>query len=502
MRTEPANVPLVEMRGIVKRFPGVLALDQVDFSLLPGEVHMLLGENGAGKSTLIKILSGAYTKDEGEIFVRGEPATIHSPADSLHLGLSFIYQELNLVPQLDIARNMFLGMEPRALGFVKIKDLYDKAAFFLEKFHMDLDPYAIVSTLSVTQQKLVEIARALIKDAQVLVLDEPTDVLEDRSRQNLFSVIHELKRSHSVGFIYISHRYAEVHELGDRVTILRDGETEGTYRVAEITLDQIIERMIGRKIENQYPQIVEPQVKEALRIEDIRQGNKLNGISLNVRKGEIVSVTGLMGAGKTELGRAICGIDPCDAGEVYIDGKRINFSTPKRTIEAGLAYLAEDRKALGLILVHSIRDNYGLPSSARLSKLGFIDHRAITSECDQFMKKLNIKAPSRETKANQLSGGNQQKAVVAKWLGTQSKVLVFDEPTRGIDIRGKEEVYSLMNELLEQGIGILMLTSDYQEAVEMGHRTIVLYHGRITKEFQRGEATEEDILRTAIGAEK
>jgi ribose transport system ATP-binding protein len=272
--------------------------------------------------------------------------------------------------------------------------------------------------------------------------------------------------------------------------------------VAEITLDQIIERMIGRKIENQYPQIGAPQAQEALRVEDLRQGNKLNGISLNLRKGEIVSVTGLMGAGKTELGRAICGIDPCDAGEVYIEGKRINFSTPKRTIEAGLAYLAEDRKALGLILVHSIRDNFGLPSSARLSKLGFIDHRAITIECDQFMKKLDIKAPSMETKANQLSGGNQQKAVVAKWLGTQSKVLVFDEPTRGIDIRGKTEVYSLMNELLEQGIGILMLTSDYQEAVEMGHRTIVLYHGRIAKEFQRGEATEEDILRTAIGAEK
>lgn len=502
MRTEPANVPLVEMKGIVKRFPGVLALDQVDFSLLPGEVHMLLGENGAGKSTLIKILSGAYAKDEGEIFVRGEPVAIHSPVDSLHLGLSFIYQELNLVPQLDIARNMFLGMEPRALGFVKIRALYDKAAFYLNKFHMDLDPYAIVGTLSVTQQKLVEIARALIKDAQVLVLDEPTDVLEDRSRQNLFSVINELKRSHGVGFIYISHRYAEVHELGDRVTILRDGENEGTYRVAKITLDQIIERMIGRKIENQYPKLEVPHGEEALRIEDIRQGNKLNGISLNVKKGEIVSVTGLMGAGKTELGRAICGIDPCDAGEVYIEGKRINFSTPKRAIEAGLAYLAEDRKALGLILVHSIRDNYGLPSSARLSKLGFIDHSAITSECDRFMKKLDIKAPSRETKANQLSGGNQQKAVVAKWLGTQSKVLVFDEPTRGIDIRGKAEVYSLMNELLEQGIGILMLTSDYQEAVEMGHKTIVLYHGRIAKEFQRGEATEEDILRTAIGAEK
>ncbi len=499
MGTEAANTPLVEMRGIVKRFPGVLALDRVDFSLLAGEVHMLLGENGAGKSTLIKILSGAYSKDEGEIFVRGRPATIHGPADSLQLGLSFIYQELNLVAQLDIARNMFLGMEPRRLGFVKVKELYEKAEFYLNKFHMDLDPYAVVGTLSVTQQKLVEIARALIKDSQVLVLDEPTDVLEDRSRQNLFSVINELKSSHQVGFIYISHRYAEVHEMGDRVTILRDGGNEGTYRIAEITLDQIIERMIGRRIENQYPELVATREEEALRLEDIRQGNILNGISLNVRRGEIVSITGLMGAGKTELGRAICGIDPFDSGGIYVDGQRINVSTPKQAIEAGLAYLAEDRKALGLILGLSLRDNYGLPNAPRLTTAGFINHRAIDRECDDFMEKLDIKAPSRDTRANQLSGGNQQKAVVAKWLGTRSKILVFDEPTRGIDIRGKAEVYTLMNELLQQGIGILMLTSDYQEAVEMGHRTIVLYHGRIAREFKRGQATEQDILRTAIG---
>jgi ribose transport system ATP-binding protein len=258
--------------------------------------------------------------------------------------------------------------------------------------------------------------------------------------------------------------------------------------------------MIGRKIENQYPELGTPQREEALRIEEIRQGTRLNSISLHVNKGEIVSVTGLMGAGKTELGRAICGIDASDSGSVYVEGQKINYSNPQRTIEAGLAYLAEDRKALGLILVHSIRDNYGLPNSNRLTTAGFINHRAINRESEQFMKKLDIKAPSRETKANQLSGGNQQKAVVAKWLGTRSKVLVFDEPTRGIDIRGKAEVYALMNELLEQGIGILMLTSDYQEAVEMGHRIIVLYHGSIVKEYKRGEATEQDILRTAIGA--
>ena len=491
---------LVEMKGIVKRFPGVLALDQVDFDLAPGEVHMLLGENGAGKSTLIKVLSGAYSMDEGQILVNGRPVSIRSPMDPLELGLRFIYQELSLVPQLDIARNMFLGMEPRRLGFVRRRELYDRAAQYLEKFHMDLDPRAVVGALSVTQQKLVEIARALVKEAQVLVLDEPTDVLEDRSRQDLFAVINELKRSHNVGFIYISHRYAEVHQLGDRVTILRDGRNAGTFQVAEITLDQIIEKMIGRRIETQYPRLGTPQGEEALRVQNLRRAEKLKGLSFHVRKGEIVSVTGLMGSGKTELGRAICGIDSCDGGEVFVDGRQVNFAGPGRAIRAGLAYLAEDRKSLGLIQAHSIRDNYGLPSSSRLTRLGFIDHAAINREAVEFMQKLNIKAPSKETKAGQLSGGNQQKTVVAKWLGTRSKILVFDEPTRGIDIRGKSEVYALMKDLLEQGIGILMLTSDYNEALEMGHRVLVLYRGQIVKEYQRGEASEEDILRTAIGA--
>lgn len=495
-------VPLVEMKGIIKRFPGVVALDNVDYTLLPGEVHMLLGENGAGKSTLVKVLSGAQSMDDGQIIIDGTPVEIHSPQDPLDLGLRFIYQELNLVPELDIARNMFLGMEPRRFGFIRKKELYERAAFFLKKFRMDLDPYQTVGKLSVTQQKLVEIARALVEDAKALVLDEPTDVLEDRSRQDLFGVIRELKTEHNVGFIYISHRYAEVHEMGDRVTILRDGKNVGVHNISDISLDEIIEEMIGRRIEKQYPKLAKPKEEEALRVEDIRQEPKLNGISLSVKKGEIVSVTGLMGAGKTELGRAICGIDPCDQGSVYIDGREINFSTPEKTIGEGLAYLTEDRKSLGLILSHSIRDNYGLPSSDRLTKLGFINHRQIDRESEEYMRKLNIKAPNKQTLAGQLSGGNQQKAVVAKWLGTQSKVLVFDEPTRGIDILGRAEVYALMNELLKQGIGILMLTSDINEAVEMGHRVIVLFHGKVVREYRRGEATEEDILRTAIGADK
>ena len=499
--TQESNGALIRMEGIVKRFPGVLALDNVHFELLPGEVHMLLGENGAGKSTLIKVLSGAIGRDAGEIFIEGTRVDIESPQDPLQLGLRFIYQEVNLVPELDIARNMFLGMEPRKLGFVNTRELYERAEFFLKKFHMNLDPREIVSRLSVTQQKLVEIARALVEDAKAIILDEPTDVLEDRSRQDLFQVISDLKRSHSVGFIYISHRYAEVHQVGDRVTILRDGENEGTFRVKEITLNEILERMIGRKLEKQYPRLNDPDSEVALRIDDIRQGDMLKGISLEVKKGEIVAVTGLMGAGKTELGRAICGIDSCDGGRVFVEGKEIDFSDPGRTIRAGLAYLTEDRKALGLILPHTIRDNYGLPSSYRLTNFGFIDHSRMDRETTEYMQKLRIKAPNMETTAGQLSGGNQQKAVVAKWLGTQSRVLIFDEPTRGIDILGRAEVYALINKLLGQGIGILMLTSDTNEAVAMSHRVIVLYRGEVLKEFRRGEATEEEILKAAIGAD-
>ncbi|MGL1893355.1 MAG: sugar ABC transporter ATP-binding protein [Spirochaetaceae bacterium] len=494
------NQFLIEMKGIVKKFPGVLALDNVDFQLKAGEIHMLLGENGAGKSTLIKVLSGAHKLDGGQIYIEGKEVEFNSPQDPLDLGLRFIYQEVNLVPELDIARNMFLGVEPLKRGLVDSKKLYSETEKYLKKFHIDLKPKAIVGSLSVTQQKLVEIARALVTDAKVLVLDEPTDVLEDRSRNDLFEAIQDLKKHNNVGFIYISHRYQEVHDLGDRVTILRDGKNAGVHNICDITLDEMIEEMIGESVQKQYPELNKPEDVEVLRVENIRQGNKLNGITLSVKRGEIVSVTGLMGAGKTELARAVCGIDPIDDGVVFVEGKEVDFSSPEKSIAAGMAYLSEDRKGLGLILPHSIMDNYGLPNSPRLSKFGLINKKEIDREITGYMKALKVKAPSKNTKAGQLSGGNQQKAVIAKWLGTQSRVLLFDEPTRGIDILGRAGVYSLMNELLDQGIGILMLTSDYTEALEMGHKVVVLYRGQIKKVFKRGEATEEDILRAAIGS--
>lgn len=504
MQTSLDSQPLiVEMKGIVKRFPGVTALDHVNFQLRPGEVHVLLGENGAGKSTLIKVLSGAYVANEGEILIDGMQVSINSPQDALDLGLRFIYQELSLVKCLDIARNMFLGMEPMLpFGIVDIKKLYAQAAELLTKFHIELDPRELVSKLSVTQQKMVEIARALTTQARVIVLDEPTDVLEDRSRKDFFAVIHQLKKEQGIGFVYISHRYAEVHEIGDRVTILRDGKNVGTYNIKEVALNAMIEMMIGGQIKKQYPDLIASSQDDALQIVNLIRKGVLKQVNLTVKKGEIVGITGLMGAGKTELGRAIAGVDVIDGGEIYIHGKKIGCQSPQDGIREGIAYLPEDRKSLGLIQDHSIRNNYALPSLNRLSVMGLVNHRKIDSEIKDYMVRLSIKAPGIETFVRQLSGGNQQKAVVAKWLGAQCKVLIFDEPTRGIDINGKREIYRIMEELLERGVGILMLTSDYTEALEMSHRILVMRRGCICKEYRRGEPTETDILREAIGEVK
>jgi ribose transport system ATP-binding protein len=487
------------MRDIVKAFPGVLALNRVNFQLRPGEVHVLLGENGAGKSTLIKVMSGAYKTDDGQILINGVPVLINTPQDALDHGLRFIYQELSLAKNLDIARNMFLGMEPMSgPGIVDQKALYARATEYLKRFHIDLDPTETVSRLSVTEQKMVEIARALTTQARVIVLDEPTDVLEDRSRKDLFQVIRQLKAD-GVAFVYISHRYAEVAEIGDRVTILRDGTNVGTYDIKDLAFDKMIELMIGGEVKKQYPDLRPPSDENSLRVENLVRSHVLNGVSLAVKRGEIVGVTGLMGAGKTELGRAIAGVDRLDGGDIYVHEMHVDPHSPQDGIRVGIAYLPEDRKSLGLIQDHSIRANYAYPSLYRLSKFGVVAQSRLDKEVVDIMSRLAIKAPNAQTFAMQLSGGNQQKVVVAKWLGAQCQVLIFDEPTRGIDINGKREIYGIMEELLERGVGILMLTSDYAEALEMSHRIVVMRRGAIVRTFMRGEASEADILREAIG---
>jgi ribose transport system ATP-binding protein len=529
------------MEGITKRFPGVLALDGVNFDVRPGEVHVLLGENGAGKSTLIKALSGCFPLDSGNIFIAGQAVRTGVPQEPLRMGVRFIYQELNLVPQLDIARNMFLGAEPilwPVLGIVDQSELYSRAVELLRRLHIALDPRTLVSELSVTQCKMVEIARALAGQGEphgqptanrgcpwhntprVIVMDEPTDVLEDQSRNELFGVIRRLKTEHQVGFVYISHRYQEVYELGDRVTILRDGRNIGTYDIKDVTLDELIAKMIGGQMKQQYPSLPEPQADDkeprapspgwragapaapALSVSHVRRGSILNDISLSVRKGEIVAVTGLMGAGKTELARAIAGVDAIGGGEISVCGQRVPSGDPAAAIACGIGFLTEDRKGEGLVLEHSLRDNYALPSVRRFSPWGLMRGGEIDAEIAAHVQRLQIKAPGIHWPAGQLSGGNQQKVVIAKWLGARCKVLLFDEPTRGIDIKGRAEVYHVMAELLKSGVGILMCTSDYVEALAMSHRIVVLVRGEVRRIFKRGEATEEDLLRTAIGAEQ
>ena len=471
-------------------------------SCTPAKSTCCSGKTAPGKSTLIKVLSGAYAFDEGEIFIKGKKVDILSPLDALNRNLRFIYQELNLVQQMDVARNMFLGLEPTLRPGARHREqakLYALAKEYLERYHMDLDPREPVENLSVTQQKMIEIAKALVAKISVLVLDEPTDVLEDQARQDLFDIIRKLKSEHDIGFVYISHRYAEVHQLGDRVTILRDGRRVGTWPIADISLDDIIEKMTGGKAGYQPPATAAATGEVALSVRDIARRPKLNGISFDVNRGEIVAITGLMGAGKTELARAIAGIDHLDSGAIFIDGKEMRSADAADGIRNGIAYMTENRKSEGLILGQSIQSNYALPSIRRLSPLGLVDYpRGRERDRRPHAEAADQGRGAGTSRPGHLSGGNQQKVVLAKWLGTSCRVLLVDEPTRGIDINGRAEVYRILEELLTEGVAIVMFTSDYLEAMQMGNRVIVLHRGAIGREFSRGEATEEDILRVAI----
>jgi len=490
---------LVEMKGIVKKFPGVVALDHVDFTVKPGEVHVLLGENGAGKSTLVKVLSGAYVADEGEIYIEGQRVSITSPEVALRRGLRFIYQEPSLVFDLDVARNIFLGLETFKGGFVDLRRIYRKAQELLQRMQVELDPRTTVRNLSITEQKLVEIARALATEAKVIVLDEPTDVLEHYARERLFAIIKRLK-AEGVGFVYISHRYAEVYEIGDRVTILRDGKNVGTFTVQELSFEAMIEKMVGKSLKGQQRELPPPREAEALRLERVCLEGRLRNISFAVRRGEVVSITGLMGSGKTELAEVIFGVRPKTSGTIYIDGEAKDIQSPTQAIQCGIAFLPEDRRTKGLILDQTVRNNYGLPNLCRLSsRWGWIDFAAMDSEVDWYVRRLGIKLPHKFVLAGQLSGGNQQKLVLAKWLGTRPKVFLLDEPTRGIDVLGRREIYNIVSELARQGVAVVVFTSDYNEALEISHRILIMRRGELCQEFSRGEVTEDAVLKAAIG---
>jgi ribose transport system ATP-binding protein len=493
---------LLKLEGIGKSFPGVRALHNVHMEVRRGEVHALVGENGAGKSTLMKILSGAYARDAGEIYWEDRPIVIHNPREAQDLGIGIIYQEFNLVSQLSIAENVWIGREPfrnRALQLIDWKEMRRRTQMLLDELHLPLDPKRPVAGLGVAQQQMVEIAKALSLDARLLIMDEPTSALTDTEINQLFSLIRRLK-ARGVSVVFISHHLEEVFEICGRATVLRDGEYIDTVDLAAVTKDDIIRLMVGRSLDQQYPKVMALRGEEALRVEGLNREGVLHDITFAAYTGEILGIAGLVGAGRTELMRAVFGADPINSGKIYIFGKETAVKSPQMAIRAGVGLLPEDRKQQGLVLILSVIHNMSMASLERLTSnllLRLSDERRQAAD---FVEKLRIVTPGVNQQVQYLSGGNQQKVVLAKWLASQSRVLIFDEPTRGIDVGAKVEVYNLMNTLVENGVAVVMVSSEMPELLGMSDRILVMHEGRIAAELSRAEATQERVLAAAMGA--
>ena len=495
---QPAATPVVEMRGIDKSFPGVRALQSVRFDLRAGEVHALMGENGAGKSTLMKILTGVYQPDAGDIRVEGQSVSLPDPQAAQSLGISIIHQELFLMNHLSAAQNIFIGREPRkGLGiFVDEAKLKQDAAEIFRRMNVDIDPAAEVGTMTVARQQLVEIAKALSYNARVLVMDEPTSALNDIEVEHLFSVIEDLK-SHGVGIVYITHKMDEVKRIADRVTVMRDGQYIETLPAADTPMSTIIQLMVGRELADQHRATGSGTSEEVLRVTGLNRGKAIRNVSLSLHKGEILGIAGLMGAGRTEIARAIFGADPLESGEIEVHGKPRKITCPADAVANGIAYLSEDRKHFGLVTGMSVRDNVTMASWSRFMQGGFMQDAALGKVAEEFVRKLKVKTPHIHQETRLLSGGNQQKVVIAKWLLRDCDILIFDEPTRGIDVGAKAEIYRLLEDLAAQGKAIIVISSELPEVLRLSHRIAVMCEGRITGELDGKTATQEDIMTLA-----
>ncbi len=490
--------PLLSMRGIVKSFPGVQALRGVDLVLNPGEVLALLGENGAGKSTLMKVLGGAQEADQGTIAVAGRERQFRSPHDSRRAGVAVIYQEFNLVPGLTACENILLGQESTRAGFVIKKHERQRSAELLKRLGVELDLDTPCRRLTTAQQQLVEITKALASDARILVMDEPSAALTSHEVEHLFQIIRDLK-SQGIGVIYISHRLDEVFAIADRVTVLRDGRNVGERLINQITRNEMIQLMVGRELKDEFPPRSASVGAPRLVVQGLCRGRAVRDVSFSVRRGEILALTGLVGAGRTETARLLFGADRRDAGEIRLDGRLLPLTSPQDAIASGIALLTEDRKLQGLVLGHSVRENFGLPNLPRFSLRGFVQGALERAEFTRYVEKLRIKVKDQEQPAGNLSGGNQQKVVLAKWLARDCEVLLFDEPTRGIDVGAKYEIYQLMNELAAAGRSILMISSELPEVLGMADRILVMHEGRVTGEIEDARAaTQEQIMRLAV----
>ena len=491
---------LLEARELVKSFPGVRALKGVSLTLRKGEVLAVIGENGAGKSTLMKILAGVQRPDAGEILIEGKSARIDSVQEALSQGIALIHQELNLADNLNVAANIFLGREKLRFGLIDKARHREEARPLLEAVGLNVDPAALVSTLSIGQQQLVEIAKALSVNARILIMDEPTSSLSSHESENLFKVIRDL-RSRGVSIVYISHRLGEVCALADRVTVLRDGANAGNLAREEITHDAMVKLMVGRDLSQFYPHESHTPDVPVLEVEELRtRAHPTHRLSFTVRAGEIVGMAGLIGAGRTELLETLFGVTPAGGGVLRVAGQTVAPRSPLEAIAAGLALVPEDRKAQGVILEMAVRDNLSLASLRRDQRHGFIDRRRAEEIEKEMIASLKIKTPNSRQPVQFLSGGNQQKVVLGKWLALRPRVLLLDEPTRGIDIGAKQEIYRLMETLAGQGVAILFVSSEMEEILGMSDRALVMHEGRIAGELARGELSEESVMHLATGS--
>ena len=494
--------PLLEVKGLTKSFPGVLALRGVSLLLKKGEVLSLIGENGAGKSTLMKILAGVQPADSGEYLIEGGPVNFQNVRDAMNRGIALIHQELNLASNLDLAANIFLGREPNKKGIIQDNEIREEATKYLQRVGLDLPTDTITGTLPIGKQQLVEIAKALSCDARVLIMDEPTSSLSQKETETLFEVVKDLKNQ-GISVIYISHRLGEVIELSDRVTVFRDGENAGDLAKEEINHENMVRLMVGRDLSEFYDRQIHQPGKTVLQAREIiSPAYSTIPVSFEVRAGEIVGIAGLVGAGRTELLQTIFGVTPALDGELELDGKSFRPQCPADAINAGIALAPEDRKQHGLVLPMTVRENSSLPSLERDQTKGFLNHEVELKISEKAVEQMQIKTPSIEQIARFLSGGNQQKIVLGKWLAMNPKLLMLDEPTRGIDVGAKREIYKLMEKLAGEGMAILFVSSEMEEVLGMADRAYIMHEGKISGELDRNELSEESIMNLATGGEK
>ncbi|RHW42777.1 sugar ABC transporter ATP-binding protein [Neobacillus notoginsengisoli] len=490
---------LLEMKDVSKRFPGVYALKGVRFELYSGEVHALLGENGAGKSTLMKILGGIYSIDEGKIFIDGGEAAISDVKDAQKYGISIIHQEISLVPYLSIAENIYLGREPLTkFGFVDIETMYENAQKFLNDFDLGLSAKTSVNKLTVAQQQMIEIIKAVSFHSRIIIMDEPTSSLTDKEVDFLFKTIRNLKKK-GVGIVYISHRMNELFEITDRITVMRDGTYIGTVKTVETTNEKLIAMMVGRELDNYYVRDFSATDEVVLKVKNLTRKGVLENISFDLHKGEILGFAGLVGAGRSELMKCIFGLDPFSEGEIHVNGKKTAIKNPNDAIRNGIAYVTENRKEEGLFLIKSVEYNITIKVLKDFMKLLRVDYHHEEQQANNYIKSLSIKTPSKNQLVGTLSGGNQQKVLISRWLATKPQVLILDEPTRGVDVGAKAEIYAIMNNLVKEGVSIIMVSSELPEVINMSDRIAVMGNGEIQVILNREQFNQETIMQYATG---